>query len=131
MNYNQKVSMDTRMTIINLDFVSVSIVSDSDYDAEHPAGSELGDIVMFESITYIDYIRSGYQGQKGKMIYKLVSELLPDDMILLHMSMPGSKWLARLKFFSDPTLSKVHNITVTMVADNGKVVSDTVKVSWE
>jgi hypothetical protein len=122
------------------DFTAVSITSDVDYDSEHPAGAELGDIVRFVSMSPIKYIRSGYadlaiwdQGETeikyaSHKLDKLVSELVPDDLVLIG---GGKFWLADLEFSSDPTLAKVYNITVKMTTDTGIVLQDTVQVSWE
>ena len=45
---------------LNLDFVSVSVTSDVDFDDEHPTGTELGDIILFHSVSVRPYIESGY-----------------------------------------------------------------------
>ena len=40
--------------------VSIDIVSDVDFDAEHPAGTSLNDIVVFDAYSSKPYIDSGY-----------------------------------------------------------------------
>lgn len=53
------------------DLLSVKIFSDRDFDAEHPAGTSLADIVRFLSCSPKEYIGSGY-----KIKYKYDPELL-------------------------------------------------------
>ncbi len=112
----------------NADFTKVSIISDADFDESHLADSELGDLVLFEALSPYAYIKSGYKiGSPMQGISKLVSELEYEDLILL-----GHKnSLAELKFLSEPTLSKTHNITITMTSDDGRVFQDTIRVRWE
>lgn len=42
------------------DWVTVDLVSDADFDAKHPAGTSLGDIVTYHSMSPMRWIRSGY-----------------------------------------------------------------------
>lgn len=108
------------------DFVNIEITSSADWDADHPAGSSLGDIVRLISNTPLPYIRSGYtqkySEEKGGEYYpidKLVSELTPDDMMLLSN---GIKY----RFTQPPTLSREHTLTVRLTTDEGKVFTASV-----
>lgn len=42
------------------DFTTVEVVSDSDFDGQHPAGSRLDDLLLFCSASPWRFIRSGY-----------------------------------------------------------------------
>lgn len=71
-------------------FTDLEIWSTADWDAGHPAGTPLDDIVRFESDTPWPYIRSGYtqrysDKKRGEYypVHCLVSELTADDMTLL------------------------------------------------
>ncbi len=120
-----------------VDFVSLRIVSDADFDEGHPAGTDLGDIVRYAYYSPKKYIDSDYaegfdwaaaDGLAGELYYsaspyehpieKLVSELTPDDLMLL-----GVKSLGALHFESRPTLSTVHHLTVTMTTDDYRELS--------
>ncbi|MDR2894509.1 MAG: hypothetical protein LBU97_03505 [Alistipes sp.] len=135
MTYNRDVSyhfwegfhgMTTRC--LGVDFISVEVVSDAHFDETHPVGESLGNVVMFKSGSCKPYIDRGYMGEKYIPIEMPVSELEPENLILL-----GNQFndIALLEFDREPTLSKMHNITVTMTADDGRVFSDTIEVVFE
>ena len=91
-------------------FTDLEIWSTADWDAGHPAGTPLDDIVRFKSDTPWPYIRSGYtqrysDKKRGEYypVYCLVSELTADDMTLL----PDSFFIL---FTSRPSLDLQHTI---------------------
>lgn len=45
---------------IGFDIESISIISDADFDAAHPSGTPLNDIIRFEGLSIMPYINSGY-----------------------------------------------------------------------
>lgn len=49
-----------RREFMAMPFTKVEIVSDSDFDAQHPAGASLSDIARFKTITPYPFIRSGH-----------------------------------------------------------------------
>ena len=135
----------------SVDFVSLNVTSDSDFNSI-PAGGSLGDIIRFHSLSVNKYILSEYS--KGynwndsdyailetylngndrvrinkefkkrnnspfHPIVKMVSDLEPEEMILLG---DGNMFLARLailEFTEIPSLNKEHNITITLTSDEG------------
>ncbi len=139
MSYNRKIKYMPNnpplpVSKIAVDFVSVDIVSDADYDADHPAGESLGDVVLFISSTVKPFIDSGYRGRESTRIEKYVSELSPDDLILLGGNstyIPHGYIINYLMFNFQPTLSKTHTFTVTMTADDGRVFSDSIEMTFE
>ena len=128
-----------------VDFSAIRIVSDSDFDAGHAAGTDLGDIVHYVYFSPKKYIDSGYidefdwataDGLAGRFyatqasrfeypIEKLVSELTPDDLILL-----GVHSLGGLQFETNPTLSPTHRLTVTMTTDDGRELSASIDLEF-
>ncbi len=121
MTYNRKfVIWDSagphQTSNIGIDFVSIDIVSDIDFDTEHPAGESLGDIVRFRSISSKPYIDSGYKGSEYTTVEGLVSELTPDQLTLLGQN----TFIGGLYFETSPTLEKTHTFTVTMTPDDGR-----------
>jgi hypothetical protein len=123
--------------------VSIEIVSNHDFDEEHPAGTSLGDLVSFYSYTakpyidsgYVEYdwgVNPGYVGDGKQPFYpidKKVSELTQDDLMLLYGT-GGHLWYIYLKF-DLPTLSKQHRITVTFTDERGRTFSDTIAMNFE
>lgn len=67
-----------------MDFTSIDIVCDKDYDELHPAGSSLADIVTYEAISIFPWIKSGYKSQTTVYcISKPLSKVEPDDMTMI------------------------------------------------
>jgi hypothetical protein len=128
--------------------VSITIVSDADYDDQHPAGTSLADIVTYDSQSSKPFIDNGYvmhewdENDKGKFYYysntnvrpfypvcKKASELVADDFQLIYD--PIDNVVGYIYFDALPTLEKTHNITVTFTDERGEVFSDTVKMVFE
>ncbi len=141
-------------------FVSIEIVSNSDFDEKHPASSSLSDLVFFDSCSSKPYVDNGYveydwgddqtffytTGDSMRPYYpinKKVSDLTPTDMKLLYGG-SGSHYLGEgvpyggscpaygwFHFESLPTLSKEHLITVTFTDERGETFSDSIEMTFE
>ena len=104
------------------DFVNLEVWSSADWDAEHPAGTSLNDLARFSSNTPWPYIQSGYTQKYHEQLNgeyypvdKLISELTPDDMMLL----PRGGFYFR--FVTRPAQPGKHTLFVRLTADDGKV----------
>ena len=111
-------------------FTDLEIWSTADWDAGHPAGTPLDDIVRFESDTPWPYIRSGYtqrysDKKRGEYypVHCLVSELTADDMTLL----PDYFFIL---FTSRPALDLQHTIRVRLTDDAGNVYEAGIDVDF-
>ena len=124
-----------------IDFREIDVVSDKDFDTEHPAGRSLKDVVRFVSISPKQYIDSGYAATfdwkknepgffaKDPMIpsmfrYEkenhfpingLLSDIGTDEMQMLPVNTHGI-----LFFDKQPTAEKEHSLTVTIYTREGK-----------
>ena len=132
--------------------VSIEIVSDSDFDEAHPAGTSLADLVTYDGISSKPFVDSGYQmyewenddkfyyaGNIGQHrddktdlrpyypIYKKVSELVAEDLMLIY----GGIGCIGYFHFPVPTLSQLHHITVTFTDERGETFSDTIEMNFE
>ena len=145
------------VTFNDKDFVSIDIISDTDFDVNHSAGDNLADIVRFISWSPYKYIRSGYREyyhySPGSLsntfesvmpIYwgreytqtestchpvdKMVSELSSDDLILLGHDHPGM--IGILVFEVLPTNRGAQNITVRMTTDAGMTLEDVITLTF-
>lgn len=122
------------------EFTVTEIISDTDFDGTHPAGTSLTDIFMFHGTSVKRYIESGYknmfdwsnyeykseyssEGKRARYpVRKLVSELTAGDMELLDPN-----------FFLTPTVSptiKQHALTVTF-RNADKTVTGTIDAVFE
>lgn len=139
MTYNRKItilmSYGNWTESLGVDFVSIDMVSDSDFDATHSAGSSLGDIVKFHSDSLKPYIDSGYKECNntyyGFGCYQsfdgFLSELTVNELTLMR----NGGYIGSLKLETKPTLSKTHTFTVTMTADDGRVFTASIDMEFE
>jgi hypothetical protein len=147
------------VTYNDCDFTSIEISSDADFDEAHPAGTNLSDLVRFMSYSPYPYIMSGYKAyfhydsaaqsesfNKYMPLYidgeyflsetdatcypidKMVKDLGPEDLILVGHDAPGL--IGMLCFEQLPSSAGEHTITVKMYADNDKVLSNTIKMTF-
>ena len=144
LSYNQKRSY-IRFTdwgiCSAIDFREIDVVSNKDFDSEHPAGKSLKDVVRFVSISPKQFIDSGYKATfdwkknepgffaKDPMIpsmfrYEkenhfpingLLSDIGKDEMQMLPVNTHGI-----LFFDKQPTAEKEHSLTVTIYTREGK-----------
>ena len=144
LSYNQKRSY-IRFTdwgiCSAIDFREIDVVSNKDFDSEHPAGKSLKDVVRFVSISPKQFIDSGYKATfdwkknepgffaKDPMIpsmfrYEkenhfpingLLSDIGTDEMQMLPVNTHGI-----LFFDKQPTAEKEHSLTVTIYTREGK-----------
>ncbi len=124
-----------------VDFREIDVVSDKDFDAEHPAGTSLKDIVRFVSISPKKFIDSGYKEtfnwrrNKPQIFRKdsiiqimflsetesyfpingLLKDIGKDEMQMLPVNTHGI-----LFFDKQPTAEKEHLLTVTIYTREGK-----------
>lgn len=133
MTYNRKVRYsygEYNRPRCSCFFTDLEIWSTADWDAGHPAGTPLDDIVRFESDTPWPYIRSGYtqrysDKKRGEYypVHCLVSELTADDMTLL----PDYFFIL---FTSRPALDLQHTIRVRLTDDAGNVYEAGIDVDF-
>lgn len=140
------------------DFRSLEVVSDTDFDEAHPAGTPLNDVTMFCSASPWPFIRSGYTEQgtwSGELpaevyryfgivtpydmewkscyhpIYGKVSELTPDDLTLLGGDEGGLRMgmIGVLTLLERPERAATHTLTVTLTSSDGERYSARVAVT--
>jgi hypothetical protein len=142
MTFNRKVYLPIDGRVVNfpaIDFVSIDVVSNVDYDAEHPAGTSLNDLFTFNGYSAKPYIDSGYAEDDIHVnevyvysdIVKPLEEVSSNDLVLLGTGDPRRPRLCHLAIDTYPTLSKTHTFTVTMTADDGRVFSDSIEMTFE
>ena len=128
-----------------VDFREIDIVSDKDFDAEHPAGTSLKDIVRFVSISPKKFIDSGYKEtfnwrrnrpeifKKDSMVLSLfqreAENYFPINRLLKDMGRDEMQMLPAnthgiLFFDKKPTSDKEHKLKVTIyIGNNRKLVN--------
>ncbi len=153
MSYNQKRSYIVaplwgRCSAI--DFREIDVISDKDFDSEHPAGTSLKDIVRFVSISPKKFIDSGYKEtfnwrrnkpkifKKESMISSMFHEetenYFPINGLLKDIGKNEMQMLPEdthgiLFFDKEPTAEKEHTLTVTIdIGERKKLVRTITKV---
>ena len=153
MSYNQKrsyivVPIWGRCSAI--DFREIDVISDKDFDSEHPAGTSLKDIVRFVSVSPKKFIDSGYKEtfnwrrnrpeifKKDSMILSLfqreTENYFPINRLLKDMGRDEMQMLPAnthgiLFFDKKPTADKEHKLKVTIyIGNNRKLVNYITKV---
>lgn len=100
---------------------TLTVTSNKRYDAAHPAGQPLNDLIEFNGLTYGPYIESGYnmQVEEYKYVCKLLSECTINELSMLS----ANTWdFPRLYFLKSPDKKEEHTITVRLEADYGEPV---------
>ncbi len=158
LTYNTKRSFivfPTWGTTSSIHFTKIDIVSNKDFDSDHPAGSSLKDMVRFISNSPKWFIDNGYKDtfdwdsdnipqcfkqepeakpvqtvdrDKFFPIEKKLSDLSVDDCKMLG---DGSESLGCLLFDKQPTLNKEHFFTITIHTADNRVFTKTITKVFE
>lgn len=128
-----------------VDFVSINVISDRDFDETHPAGTSLNDLVRFTAYSPYNYIQRGYQGEpEQEWINKLLSECTANDFLMTTYDNDGYSYYeidvengykslfgaCSLQFVQVPTLALQHNITVNILDDAHKTHRAVIDMDW-
>ena len=128
-----------------IDFREIDVISDKDFDSEHPAGTSLKDIVRFVSVSPKKFIDSGYKEtfnwrrnrpeifKKDSMVLSLfqreAENYFPINRLLKDMGRDEMQMLPAnthgiLFFDKKPTADKEHKFKVTIyIGNNRKLVN--------
>lgn len=133
--FNRPIALHSTTAIANR-FVAIDIVSDSDFDERHKAGSSLADITRLAGASADNFVRSGYTatfdwqnapsfykgdrlfahyGSRDFPVYVRLSEIDDTDLVLLNPTF-------FLTFDSQPTRSKSHRFRLTIEDEKGKSI---------
>lgn len=110
------------LTAITSRISTIEVTSDMEFDSEHPAGSSLMDIAYLDFSSYAPILRS--KEYSNPKISKRFEELSSEDFKII-----GETIL--LSFTSKPTTSNIHNMSITITFDDGKIFSETVKLEFK
>ncbi len=133
-DYNQYESSmpgyDSNPDVILPNMTSISVTSDKDFDADHPAGTPLDDCIEAYVARIYDFIKAGYtrEGNFGNYHQTdavLLSELTADDLLL----QPS---YFTMKFTASPDdKSQTHKLTVTITDETATVHTASTDYSFE
>ncbi|MFI3285867.1 MAG: hypothetical protein R3Y08_04360 [Rikenellaceae bacterium] len=124
-SYNSDISLIMDIMTVSCtypDVSSINVISDSDFDEQHPAGSSLNDCINITFTCAYQYIQSGYNTQANQET-KLLSEVTATELLL-------NTNFREFEFATNPTISDVHTITFSLTTENGNVFEDSVECSF-
>ncbi|WP_418451207.1 hypothetical protein [Alistipes sp.] len=100
---------------------SITVTSNKRFDANHPAGAPLNDLLILCVTTYGPHILSGYdpEVEEFRNVCKMLSEVTPEELSIV--SADGWSW-PMLYFSKYPDEVQKHKITVRIEADYGAPV---------
>jgi hypothetical protein len=108
-------------------FRSIHFVSDADWDAAHPAGSSLDDIVTVMFSTYAPFVQSGYDRNASGLSWGVRTVYQYHASVLTEKEMTMIDWDGIGFYFDtapdDPM--QVHTITVTLQTVDGETLTVT------
>lgn len=149
----------TSVTYGDCDFLEITVTSDKDFDAAHPIGANLSDIVRFMSWSPYKYILSGYSSyyhydntdvsEAFDTLMRIyinekyfdnateatcypVDKLIKDLTTedLILLGHDDPFLLGLLYFEKTPDVEGEYNITVSMKKDDGTVLSETIAMTF-
>ncbi len=146
LSYNRRIghsSPNFPHNYLAFDLVAIHVTSSADFDAQHPAGTSLNDIVQFIAYTPYSFIQNGYPSSDTKqdrwweeltLINKPLSQCTQEDFILTLGQRYNGVFFEIPCCYLDinalPTLSKHHTITVTVLDDAGKTWEASIDMDW-
>ena len=107
---------------------AIELTSDRDYDAEHPAGESLMDIMDMLIDSFGEYVGVNLAGVNTASNHFGDTHKKYNEFTQKELSVIGP--IINLSYGNLPTLSKKHNFTLTITFDDGEVFTDTVEVNF-
>lgn len=99
------------------DIVAIDVVSDKDFDSDHPAGTSWNDIVNYIVHSYWDYVQGGYKliDRKTFVLYEGHIDSIPEEGLRLI-----NRLVLNIEDIPESAVGR-HNLTITLTADDGSV----------
>ena len=136
-SYNGSVQ-EGEHTALAYPIEKITMWCDADFDAEHPAGEPLDDIVELNFGTYDDFIKSGYSAYKdnpwwedpAEEVLSLPFDSVNKDVTTLVAANLGYFSVGNIKFISTPKELGEYTFTLEMVV-NGETFSTEFTYTFE
>lgn len=103
---------------------AISITSDSDWNADHPAGTSLNDLFDITYYTYYPYVSNRYTGEELSEITKPLTELQHAEMKLI-------QHFIYLVCATRPTDELRHTLTISFELDTDRTATYEVKLKFK
>lgn len=133
------------------DVISITVTSESGFDAEHPAGTPLNGLIRWSTMSIYPYIRRGYtepfdadsytpasatekaviDGVYGEfeivtpdLVTGQLSDLTAEDMKIMRCFIAGEPYdhIGCFGFTSKPDKEMLHNMTIEVELEDGRVL---------
>lgn len=158
LNYYYVKFVNRPMNVFSgIEFSSIDMVSDMDFDEEHPAGTSLADIAMLSTYWGRPELDRYYRPDKGSSancsyypesaqagirLFRSPDALTPDNLSLIGMQGINSSdtyyevvykqqfYIGAITFSQMPTCGLKHTFTVTMTTVDGRKFESQVYAYW-
>ena len=122
-SYNQEVHLPLDVPTIMCTyphFAAINVYSDKDFDANHPAGTPLNDLMTISYYTAAPYIASGYTADSTlwEEVVKPLNELSTEDLKFELKNI-------LLRFTKDPDVISTHELKFECINAEGKLYTTT------
>lgn len=120
------------MIALSDNFSSIHVVSNTDWDDAHPAGTYLDDLLECHYRTYAELFKKEYSTGSFEIYSKRMDEIGPEELwIVAHypewdLEPTNNAFPITIRFTSPATLGQNHLLTVTMTTTDGRVKSATI-----
>ncbi len=105
--------------------VSINVVSDKDFDSDHPAGTSLNDLIYIRYTSAYKYINNDYDDSfTPEPEEEYLSEIDQNDLKILVYETP------RLSFARLSDSRETHTLSITVMLDDGRKFTSDVNYSF-
>ncbi len=113
--------------VFSKNFVAIDVVSNRDFDEDHPAGTSLADIVKYSCHSYWGFVSGGYKDFKSTYVLSGYLNEMPEEGLRLVTTLGIVLQFPPIP----PTAEGVHTLTVTLTTDEGEIITVKTKRVWK
>lgn len=103
-------------------FVAIDVVSDRDFDADHPAGTSLGDVMMYEYYGFWKYVQNNYYISPDDEERVPIRYSTYENGYINSIPAGGLRLISELNLYMTEVPASAegeHNLTITILTDDG------------
>lgn len=118
-----------------VDYQSIGLIAQSDWDDLHAQGSSLADVATVHLRSYYPFIASGYKEYRAHSVGAVVplSDVVPADLLMLGVLSPQRMNIAKIATINiaPPAEAGEYPITVKMTTTDGRVFEKSIALTVE
>ena len=137
MNYNQKLLKYDGQGCFVPDVVGIQVVSDREFDADHPAGSSLNDCFSLKLYSFYLTLDNKYYLNQPHLYNSLLTNVGKEELMMIAVTrLQGAVWNSGYSGYAKLTFKKLaekletHNFTFVITDENGTKYSSTIEYDF-